>query len=166
MGYRVQIGGEMKDRASGIVICEGTIYFVQQLVGTEVRHIFVGGGIENGETPEIAMKRELYEEMNINGEIVFGPVIVERCSRREHVFVIEIGKDIKPTLGCDPELPPNEQDLCGIVQLNLEKDIKQFNKFDMDYISTIITEARNLNYKAEWLARFEKLLYYKSCEGV
>ncbi len=48
----------IRNRGAAIIVQEGETYYV-----------FPGGGIEEGETPEEATKREIYEELGVHIEL-------------------------------------------------------------------------------------------------
>ncbi|MBK1813215.1 NUDIX hydrolase [Clostridium sp. YIM B02505] len=57
-------------RAQAIVVEEDRILLVKTHLGNRYDYELPGGGIEEGETPEEAAIRELFEETGIKGEIV------------------------------------------------------------------------------------------------
>lgn len=57
-------------RAQAIVVEEDRILLVRTHIGNRDDYELPGGGIEEGETPEEAAVRELFEETGIKGEIV------------------------------------------------------------------------------------------------
>ena len=78
---------------------------MQQIVSGKLCHVFVGGGIEENETPEQAVLRELKEEANVDGKIIYGPVhIANKEHNHEYFFLLSINDDQMPKLGYDPEI--------------------------------------------------------------
>ena len=59
----------MRQRAAGIIIQDGKILLLHRQKAGRVYYIIPGGGIEKGETPEQAAKREIKEETNLDVEI-------------------------------------------------------------------------------------------------
>lgn len=55
----------MRTRAGGIVIKDGKILLVRRFKNGEIYHVTPGGGVEEGETPEEAVVREVMEEASI-----------------------------------------------------------------------------------------------------
>lgn len=65
----------MRQRAAGIIIQDGKILLLHRHKSGKVYYIIPGGGIENGETPQQAAKREIKEETDLDVEI--GELICE-----------------------------------------------------------------------------------------
>ena len=59
----------MRDRASVILIKNNKIGLIKRIQEGRVYYVFPGGGIEEGETPEIAAKREALEEVGVEVKI-------------------------------------------------------------------------------------------------
>ena len=55
----------MKDRSSVVIIENNQIVLIKRSWNAFVYYVFPGGGIENGETPEDAAKREAMEELGV-----------------------------------------------------------------------------------------------------
>ena len=53
----------IRNRGAAIIVQEGKIALIKRIREEETYYVFPGGGIEEGETPEEAMKREVYEEL-------------------------------------------------------------------------------------------------------
>ncbi len=61
-----------RQRVQAIIIQDKKVLFGAGMVNEkDFRHFFIGGGIEEGESPEEAILRELREEANVDGIIVF-----------------------------------------------------------------------------------------------
>lgn len=64
----------VQHRVQGIIIQNGKAilgYGCVDKINKTFRHYFIGGGIETVETPEDAILREVMEEANVKGNIVF-----------------------------------------------------------------------------------------------
>ena len=64
----------MRQRAAGIIIQDEKILLLHRQKNGEIYYITPGGGLEEGETPEQAAKREIKEETNLDveiGELIF-----------------------------------------------------------------------------------------------
>ena len=149
----------MMDRACGIIIRNNKLMFIEQKCGNEIFHLFVGGGVEENETPEQAVIRELNEEANVSGEILFGPITVSEKRRVEHMFIINIANDAEPSPGYDPELPMNDQDITGVIWLDADIDIKIFTNKDIEYFKLIITKAEKQKVNSEWLIVLKRIVH-------
>ncbi|MFC7687404.1 NUDIX domain-containing protein [Ureibacillus sp. GCM10028918] len=55
----------MRDRGSCILVKDNKIALVKRIRDGMVYYVFPGGGIEKGETPEEAAKREAFEELGV-----------------------------------------------------------------------------------------------------
>ncbi|WP_413382049.1 NUDIX hydrolase [Alkalihalobacillus sp. 1P02AB] len=59
----------MRARSGVVIIESNAVVLIKRMREGQVYYVFPGGGIENGETPEEAAKREAYEELGIEVEI-------------------------------------------------------------------------------------------------
>ena len=59
----------MRQRAAGIIIQDGKILLLHRQKAGEIYYIIPGGGLEAGETPQQAAKREIKEETDLDVEI-------------------------------------------------------------------------------------------------
>ena len=146
--------GTKRERACAIVLSGDRLMFMKQAAYGEIHRVFVGGAIEDGETDEQAVLRELMEEANVEGQILFGPVIVEEF-HNNHVFVVDIGNQV-PILGHDPELPSDKQDLKGIIWAEIVDNHRIFNDIDMKFVSKIFSEARKQGVNEPWMDKLAK----------
>ena len=91
-----------KGRAQALVIRDGKILLVKQ----HNHWVIPGGRIEDGETPDIAVLRELEEECNVRGKIIKKTSEWTEPYDESKIFYtyqIDIGEQ-EPTLGFDPEV--------------------------------------------------------------
>ncbi|MED1408214.1 MULTISPECIES: NUDIX hydrolase [Bacillus] len=58
-----------RNRGAAIIIQGGKIALIKRVRESEMYFVFPGGGIEEGETPEEATKREVYEELGIHIQV-------------------------------------------------------------------------------------------------
>ncbi|MGN4445117.1 NUDIX hydrolase [Bacillus cereus group sp. MYBK79-1] len=59
----------IRNRGGAIIVQEGKIALIKRIREGETYYVFPGGGIEEGETPEEATKREAYEELGVHIEV-------------------------------------------------------------------------------------------------
>ncbi|AOY16843.1 DNA mismatch repair protein MutT [Bacillus sp. ABP14] len=59
----------IRNRGAAIIVQEGKIALIKRIREDETYYVFPGGGIEEGETPEEATKREAYEELGVHIEV-------------------------------------------------------------------------------------------------
>ena len=55
----------MRNRGSVIIIEEGKVALIKRNRNGSIYYVFPGGGIEDGETPEMASEREAFEELGV-----------------------------------------------------------------------------------------------------
>ncbi|KAB8138008.1 NUDIX domain-containing protein [Gracilibacillus oryzae] len=59
----------LRDRGSAVLIENNKVALIKRIKKGAAYYVFPGGGIEKGETPEEATKREAYEELGIDMEV-------------------------------------------------------------------------------------------------
>ncbi|KGR77364.1 NUDIX hydrolase [Ureibacillus manganicus] len=59
----------MRNRGSVVIIQNDKVGLIRRIRDGSVYYVFPGGGIENGETPEDAAKREAYEELGVEVKV-------------------------------------------------------------------------------------------------
>ena len=53
----------IRNRGAAIIVQKGKIALIKRIREDETYYVFPGGGIEEGETPEEATRREIFEEL-------------------------------------------------------------------------------------------------------
>ncbi len=112
-----------RDRAQCMVCREDRLLMIEHRMQGRDFFNLPGGGVEDGETPEQAALRELKEEALVEGKILrplareYKPDGVSRV----FTFLVEIPDDVEPQVGSDPELPPEEQSIVGLVWKSLSE---------------------------------------------
>ena len=78
----------MSVRARVILIDQGRLALIRRVRGRRTYHVFPGGGVEPGETPEQAAVREAAEELGV--DVAIGPLVakVRRESGSVHHFYL------------------------------------------------------------------------------
>ena len=111
-----------RSRSVAIVIRGGKILMERVFCFGREFHTVPGGGIEEGETPEQAVLRELKEECGLDGTIV-RPLAVQHKSggSAEYSFEVRIPDDQEPVTGYDPEETAGDPPLKEVLWMNLEE---------------------------------------------
>ncbi len=93
-----------------------------------------GGGIEEGETPEQAVLREVKEETGLDGKIV-GPLTVQYKGDGgvDYSFEVEIPLDAVPVTGYDPEFEGADNPLKEVLWLRLDEISEKDRAFLWSY---------------------------------
>lgn len=136
---------EQRQRVQAIIIQNNKVLFGAGRVGQEYRHFFIGGGIEKGETPEEAIVREIKEETNTVGTIIFK--FENEYKENHHTFLATIGEQ-KVVLGYDPEeeeVNINSRALQNLEFIGLE-EYSRFTSIDISYFKLLMEECNNRNY--------------------
>jgi len=114
---------EYKSGAKCIVIRDNKILMVKHEHDGRKYYTLPGGGLEDGETPEQAAIRELWEECQVSGTIIAKTSEYFFSSEQDgilHTFYMDIEEQI-PVLGKDPELSEENQILVEIRWMALEE---------------------------------------------
>ena len=147
-----------RQRVQAIIIQNNKVLFGSGLVnGKDFRHFFIGGGIEEGENPEEAIMRELMEEANVDGSIIFK--FEKEYKEDHHTFLIDIGNK-SVTLGYDPEDEEMETNFRMLQKLELIpiNEYDRFSLIDIVYFKILLEECNNRNYFPKWFAELEILI--------
>ena len=82
----------MHKRVRAIIVEDNSVLLIHRIKNGKEYWVFPGGGIENGETPEQAIRREAYEELGTNIEIIeeFSRIItnIPAHGQQEEIFYI------------------------------------------------------------------------------
>ncbi|MBU1083407.1 NUDIX domain-containing protein [Patescibacteria group bacterium] len=70
----------MKERVRGIVIDGDKITLLKRVKGDHVFYVFPGGGVEEGEDIEVALKREMMEELGV--DVLVDKILTQRINAR------------------------------------------------------------------------------------
>lgn len=149
-----------RQRAQAIIIQnEKALFGFGLLNAKEFGHFFIGGGIEEGESPEDAIMRELMEEANVEGKIIFK--FSKEYKEDHHTFLVDIGtKSI--TLGYDPE---DEQVERATNLRTLQKlefiPINKYDRFtliDIEYFKILIEECNDRGFSSQGIITIKILV--------
>ncbi|ARC83889.1 NUDIX domain protein [Clostridium argentinense CDC 2741] len=145
-----------KERAQAVIIEEDSVLLGIGKIDGQIRHFFISGKIQEGETPEEAVIRELREEANVDGKIIFNIV--------DNTYLVDIGNQI-PILGYisqeedDLEFP--ERTLEDIKYISLD-DYESFKDIDIKYFIFLEKKCKALNYYPIWYEKLRNLIeHYK-----
>lgn len=142
----------MRHRVQGVIIQNGKVIFGYGCVDKSkkiFRHFFIGGAIEAGETPEEAILREIMEELNVKGEIIFK--FNKDIAENSTTFLLDIGNQ-KPILGYDPEEVNVDIDKRALQKLIfvLLKDRSGFTDIDINYFKVLLSECKVRSFYPEY----------------
>jgi ADP-ribose pyrophosphatase YjhB (NUDIX family) len=109
-------------RVCAAIIRNGAILMVQHEEARRVFWTLPGGKVEDGETPEQAVRREVQEETGLY--VAVTRALFERLMRitsePEVCFLGEILGDQEPSLGYDPELAASAQVLKAVAWFQID----------------------------------------------
>jgi len=103
----------MNSRVRAIIISQNKIFLIKRIKPNETYWVFPGGGVEQGETRQDALTREIKEELGL--DIKIGNLFLERISdkpgmeqHKEYFFIAEVvGGELGTGKGPEYELNSN-----------------------------------------------------------
>jgi 8-oxo-dGTP pyrophosphatase MutT (NUDIX family) len=100
----------------GKILMERVVYFGREFFTVP------GGGIEDGETPEQAVLRELKEECGLDGKIV-RPLakLYKSNGTAEYSFEVEVSREQEAITGYDPEESSENPPLKEVLWMSLDE---------------------------------------------
>lgn len=151
---------EQRQRVQAIIIQNNKVLFGAGILkGKEYRHFFIGGGIEEGETPEKAIIREIREEANVEWTIIFK--FRNEYKENHHTYLVEIGEQ-EVFLGYDPEDEEVNKDIKLRTLQELEfiplSECSRFSLIDVVYCKILLEECSNRSYFPEWYCQMKALV--------
>ena len=99
----------------------------------DITFISNGGKIEEGETPEQAVLRELKEETGLDGKIVRPLTVQYKGVGIDYSFEVEIPEDAVPTVGFDPEFEGEDAPLKEVLWMSLDEISEKNRAFLWSY---------------------------------
>ena len=123
-----------RNRSVAIVVRDGKILMERVFYFGREFFTVPGGGIEKGETPEIAVLRELKEECGLDGTIV-KPLSVQYKDNgsAEYSFEVSISDDQEAITGYDPEETSDNPPLKEVLWMNLNEISEKDRAFLWSY---------------------------------
>jgi 8-oxo-dGTP diphosphatase len=103
-----------RPRAFAAILKDDTILMVREVSKTNDFWTLPGGGLEDGETFEEAVIREVREEVNLDVNVVKYLFSSNYEHGIEKCYLVEVADDRQPSLGFDPEFPLDEQNLSEV----------------------------------------------------
>ena len=111
-----------RSRAVAIVVRDGKILMERVFYFGREFFTVPGGGIEEGETPEQAVIRELKEECGLDGTIVRKLATIHKeDGAEEHSFEVSVTEDQEAITGYDPEESTENPPLKEVLWMSLDE---------------------------------------------
>ncbi len=113
-------------RASAIILKNNQVLLIHRHKSEEVYWVFPGGGIEKGEEPLEAAKREVKEETSLNITKIIDQKTYPDSENPEfkHFFIVCEVEDRIPKVGYEPADTSLEVDTFEIEWLNISEALK------------------------------------------
>ncbi len=123
-----------RSRSVAIVVRNGKILMERVFYFGREFYTVPGGGIEEGETPEQAVLRELKEECGVDGVIV-RPLALQYKSggAADYSFEVKIPDEQEPVTGYDPEESADDPPLKEVLWMGLEEISEKDRAFLWSY---------------------------------
>ncbi len=111
----------MRNRSVAFVIRDKKILMEKLCYGGRTFYSIPGGGIEDGESPEQAVIRELKEECGLDGVIVKKLAELYNHDRIEYSFEVSVSQEQTAIKGYDPEEPVDNQPIKEVLWMDLRE---------------------------------------------
>ena len=125
--------GRDRSRSVAIVIRDGKILMEKVHFFERDFVTLPGGGIEEGETPEEAVLRELSEETGLTGRIIRPLTVQYKGGGCDYSFLVQIDPDAVPVTGTDPEYEGQENPLKEVLWMSLDEISEKDRAFLWSY---------------------------------
>ena len=110
----------MPQRAVGVIVKNDKVLLMRRIRNGQEYYVFPGGGVEQGESTETAIVREIKEELSINPKIDKLLFEIENQGRQEYYYLIKEFSG-QPQLGGEEKQRMNENNQYYPVWMELDK---------------------------------------------
>ena len=126
--------GRKRSRSLAIIVRDGKILMEKVHFFERDFYTMPGGGIEEGETPELAVLRELMEETGLEGKII-RPLSVQYKGEGgvDYSFEVEVPADASAITGVDPEYEGKDNPLKEVLWMSLDEISEKDRAFLWSY---------------------------------
>lgn len=119
-----------KQRAAAIIIKKKKLLLIRRRKNTEEYYIFPGGGVEDTETPEEAVVREIKEELNLKIKITRKLFEFENMGCKEYYYLIKEFSGMMEVIGD------------GITNKNIEDSADWYSLKELNRINLLPLKAK------------------------
>ena len=147
-------------RAVGIIIENDKILLIRRFKNGLEYYVFPGGSVEDNETVEDALEREMREELSLKIKIRKKLLEIENRGQREVYYLIKRLRG-KPKIGGPEKERMNKQNQYHLSWVKLEKIKELANLYPQEAMRKLYSHLRNMSIN-EFLRKkvsFRKLLY-------
>ena len=136
----------MRNRATAILIKEHKILLMRRVKNGSEYFIFPGGGVEEGETIEDALKREVKEELSLDIlewkhlfdiEVEVPPVFLGTKDQKYFVFMIDRYTGV-PEIGGPEKESDNEDNQHHLVWIPIKELSRMNNLYPLPVVKNLI----------------------------
>ena len=134
----------MPQRAVGVIVKNDKVLLMRRIRNGQEYYVFPGGGVEQGESTETAIVREIKEELSINPKIDKLLFEIENQGRQEYYYLIKEFSG-QPQLGGEEKQRMNENNQYHPIWMSLDKLRELDNLYPKEDKSRIIKEINSIN---------------------